>query len=219
MGAATMQEQSVEEDEKPPAAAPSLRPEALEQAAKFLATDAVKRSPDVEGKVRFLAKKGMSQAEIQEALTRAGIEAPLQAPPPPPPQKTQQPLEQGVYSNKFLQVLQAVQNGETLPGINPEVQDQPLENAVVEKKNQDRPLKPWEKKGGSKTKVAAKPAAKAAPPVGAASRAPSTEVAPPPSRQWLPSEPARWDSTDLKDYDGSDPARAVLLSLKGTVFD
>lgn len=191
-----------------------MRAAALTQAAAFLGNESVQKSSDVLGKKNFLLQKGVTVEEIEEAFRRAGLEMP-----PPEPAAEATPAATGdpaakqdhPYSNKFFAVLQAVQKGETLPGIK-EVDDSARDDVTVTHKgDKPRPLKPWEKKkqaaGGALAdssfdrkrdeKVAG---AAAVDPLGASNlrSVPKVEVAAPVSQLFAPTEPAKWDSTDLK---------------------
>jgi len=223
-----------------------LRAAALTQAATFLSNDAVQKSTDGNGKKNFLLNKGVRMDEIEEAFKRAGLEMPAEEPvvaaesavASDGAQKQDHP-----YSNKFFAVLQAVQKGETLPGIK-EVDDSARDDVTVTHKgDKARPLKPWEKKkeqaaaGGSVFDRKREEKANSDP-LGASklTSVPKATVAPPVSCEFTPVDAAKWESTDLKvsqmhipmwdaerfvwgggwqDYDGSDPSKPILVSIKG----
>lgn len=191
-----------------------MRAAALTQAATFLSNDSVQKSTDAKGKMNFLLQKGVTVVEIEEAFRRAGLDMPpseAAAAPPAPTGEDGSGKQEHPYSNKFFAVLQAVQKGETLPGIK-EVDDSAREDVTVHHKGEKpRPLKPWEKKKqaaaaeGSvferkreETKTAT--AAAAADPIGASKlqSVPKVDVAAPTSQPFVPNELEKWDSTDLK---------------------
>eukprot|EP00658_Telonema_sp_P-2_P044003 TRINITY_DN3187_c0_g1_i4.p1 TRINITY_DN3187_c0_g1~~TRINITY_DN3187_c0_g1_i4.p1 ORF type:complete len:303 (-),score=64.65 TRINITY_DN3187_c0_g1_i4:430-1338(-) len=219
----------------------------LNQAMGFLLSPKVRASDDQEKKKGFLRAKGLNEDLIQLAIDRAAAlveaekSAPTPAPAPAPQAATATP-----YSSKFLQVMQAVQRGEELPGVRT-IDDKPRGNLFVPTASgAPPPLKPWQK---NRTSATSKPYVAGldggnglpyvkpkvdprgpqeqspSPPVGADDKlgalgdAAANATVARDHLQWAPIDSEAFSSTNLGDYCGADSSRPTLVSIDGIVFD